>query len=792
MFLRSLITNGAISKAIEQLLVRGFQLLLAVTIICVIVPFSPAMPSGGLDPSWVFGMNQAIAQGMVIGRDISFTFGPYASIYTKTYHPATDHLMLFGSLYFALSYVLVIFMLVRNSGWFLVFGFWLFLVGSLAADSLYFSYPLLVSVICFMVNGGHTEKDIKKDLRLTEIVILFLPLGLLPLIKGSFLIICAVAVGLVAISFGLRGKWRFVAVAIITPIISVIIFWSFSGQAIENVYFYFKSMAPIISGYTEAMATDGPADEIYLYILAVCVLLLVIISENDVPLVHRALSFFGFSAYFFISFKGGFVRHDGHALMAGTAVMFASFVMAFSYRSPAIFIVFALSFGAWINIDQNYAKTSTNGLLSRLESTYTSAWFGAKSRVTGSNELKLIFNEAIKKLNNQAKFPIFKGNTDIYSFNQAYLIASGNLWNPRPIFQSYSVYTSSLAQMNKEHLFGKNAPDNVIFRIEPIDGRLPSIEDGASWPALLNHYGPSAKSNDFLYLHRKNDSHSSDEIFLSSGTYSFGEIVSVPNESAPIFAEVLIKPSFIGRLVNIFYKPSQLQIVLELVNGKKVTYRLIAGMASSGFVLSPLIETTDEFGLLYGGIDYLDEKLVKSFSISPVDWMFQWAKTYEVTFKKISLSQKTDVSNIYIFDKLVGDIYKHKISLAAKCDGNIDELSGISPAIKSSVGGLIKVRGWLAKSVERGVVGDSVLLALRDSAGKYQFLSTKKVMRSDVGAHFKNPTLDLAGFVSTGYVGTLSGDYILGLAYTEGDQVRVCPQFNIPISFKGASAHVEK
>lgn len=787
MILRSLTTHGAIPKGIEQLLVRGFQLLLVITIICVIVPFSPAMPAGGLDPSWVLGMNQAIAQGMVIGRDVIFTFGPYASIYTKTYHPATDHLMLFGSLYLALSYGLAVFLLVRNSGWFLVGGFWLFLVGSMGAgDSLYFSYPLLVSVICFMANGGHPKEDINKDLRLTKIFILFLPLGLLPLIKGSFLLICTVAVVLVAISFMLRRRWGCVAAVIITPIASAIIFWNLSGQVTEDFYLYFKSMAPIISGYTEAMAANGLENEIYLYLLAVFVLLLFVFSEKDAPLAHRVLSFLGFSAYFFIAFKGGFVRHDGHAMMAGTAIMFASFVIAFAYRSPYVLIAFALSFGAWIYIDQHYAKTSTNGLLNRVESTYTSAWLGVKSRLAGGSELKSSFNEAIKNLSNQAKIPILKGTTDIYSFNQAFLIASGNVWNPRPIFQSYSVYTPSLAQINREHLLGKNAPDNVIFRVEPIDGRLPSIEDGASWPTLLNNYEPSGSSSGFLYLHRKSIiSQVTENVFLRGDTYKFDETIQVPDESSPIFVEVLIKQNLMGKLFNLFYKPSQLRISLKLHNDREVTYRLISGIASSGFVLSPLIENTDEFGLLYGGLGYLDEKLVKSFSISPIGRKHLWEDTFEVTFKKFKLNQNIDISKIYELNRVIGKIPKKNISLVTKCDGAIDVLNGASPATKSSVSKLITVSGWLAKSVDDGVVGDSVIVVLRDSLGEYRLLSTKRIMRPDVSAYFKKSTLESSGFVSKIDVSSIGGDYFLGLAYTEGDKVRVCPRFNIPINVNG-------
>lgn len=77
---------------------------LLITTIAIFVPFSPEMPGTGLDPSWQFGINQAMAQGLSFGKEIIYSFGPYASIYTRLFHPSTDFMMLSGSLYLALSY----------------------------------------------------------------------------------------------------------------------------------------------------------------------------------------------------------------------------------------------------------------------------------------------------------------------------------------------------------------------------------------------------------------------------------------------------------------------------------------------------------------------------------------------------------------------------------------------------------------------------------------------------------------------------------------------------------------
>ncbi len=45
-----------------------------------LMPFAPGMPTGGIDGSWPYGLNEAIARGYVFGRDVVFTFGPLASV----------------------------------------------------------------------------------------------------------------------------------------------------------------------------------------------------------------------------------------------------------------------------------------------------------------------------------------------------------------------------------------------------------------------------------------------------------------------------------------------------------------------------------------------------------------------------------------------------------------------------------------------------------------------------------------------------------------------------------------
>ncbi|MDD2815892.1 MAG: hypothetical protein PHP00_09160 [Thiotrichaceae bacterium] len=104
----------------EQIGTVGLALLSLITSIVTFVPFTPEIHASGIDASWMLALNQAVAQSLRFGTDIIFTFDPYAAIYSQSYHPATDSMMLWGSLYLALSYWFALIWLMRG-----VQGYWL-------------------------------------------------------------------------------------------------------------------------------------------------------------------------------------------------------------------------------------------------------------------------------------------------------------------------------------------------------------------------------------------------------------------------------------------------------------------------------------------------------------------------------------------------------------------------------------------------------------------------------------------------------------------------------------------
>ena len=80
------------------------------------VALAPGLPAPQLDSGWQFGMNEATAMGLV-GKGLVFTFGPYASLYTSQYFPATNGLMLAGDVLLAAAAIAGSLCLARAGTW---------------------------------------------------------------------------------------------------------------------------------------------------------------------------------------------------------------------------------------------------------------------------------------------------------------------------------------------------------------------------------------------------------------------------------------------------------------------------------------------------------------------------------------------------------------------------------------------------------------------------------------------------------------------------------------------------
>ena len=765
---------------------------LCLTILAVFIPLNPAMPLAGLDMSWMMAMNQAIAQHLVFGKDIVFTFGPYASIYTKLYHPATDRLMIWGSLFLGASYFALLLLLGKGQRMYGTLLYGLFLAAFLnSRDTLLLSYPLMLALVVYRLTlpDDHGVKlKLAKPLEIAFAVLLA-PLGLLPLIKGSLLPICAAtAILCCGLFWGARQRIPAIA-AIVSPAISCVLLWGAAGQPVLALPRFFLSTQQIISGYTDGMASGGDSLEWLLYILASVPILLAVTRTVRPQGGSRWFLAACYVLFLFTAFKAGFVRHDQwHDVTAGSSILAAALLLMFVVRGRRSLLPLMMAALAWAYTNHSSFKAVADDVSLHTQMTFQGALQGARIRLKGRGQLERQYGEHIAAI--QREFPIERtpGTTDIYSDNQSWLLASENIWAPRPVVQSYSAYTPELAELNLRHLEGGGAPDNILLKVEPIDGRLPSLEDGLSWPALINGYVAQRLDGQSAYFRKRTTGQKpllAIEHELYRATHKFGEEVSLPDSNDPLFARMEIHPTLIGRTLSFLFKPPQLYISVKLRDGRMRAYRALSNVMRADFLITPLVNSTEEFALLAaGGNKYLAANQVKSITMSSDDrhgWF--WNPAYSLSVRKIGLQKNTEIENATLFDKM-SDEMPASLSPPStlKCEGSIENVNGIPPSHDTAtVYGTLFLNGWMAIAVRDAIVPDSVHVSLKSESGRTLYIEAHSTPRNDVKQHFNQPGMPDPGYAALIDVSSLKGRYMLGLARTYKGNLGVCQQFKLPL-----------
>lgn len=771
--------------------------IVGITVILAFTPLLPVMPSAGLDPSWAYAMNEAVALGLSFGREFIFTFGPYAAIYTKVYHPGTDSIAQFGGFLIGICSAVLLLLLTRGASllWALIFCL-LIITIIYVRDPLFFSYPLLLVLAIYRITLPEGNKYAIHLPKKMEILFscLLLPLGLLSLIKGSYLI---VSVLISALSFAIFWRTERKSLAYYSlafPFVSAVFFWLVSGQSALDIPHYLINMMQIISGYTDAMAAKGKTLEIVYYIIAATGILYIIATLKNTPNHSKVFLFAATASILFLTFKGAFVRHDIHAIIASTMIIIVATLLKLAVEHRHMNLIIALCFISWFYTDKRHVNTSTAKVYTNIKDFYKNAKYGIKDRQAKNNIILARFDEKNLTIQKDHLIPLLYGTSDIYSYNQSHLIASGNIWSPRPVFQSYSVYTPKLAKINEEHLYSDRSPDNIIFKVEPIDRRLPALEDGASWPAIINNYAPVTTNNGFLIVKKKGSSNTpADLTKIYSGEHQLGSTIVIPDSNSAIFAEIDIERTLVGRLLSFMFKPHELSITLEMHSGQTITYTMISTMAKSGFIISPFIENTNDFILLFYQSLFPNRKYVKSISIFPTDGnSIFWRDTFSVKLSQLDLPDNGNVTELVEFDQITGQAHGYTITATpVQCEGKIDSFNGSPPNIvATNASGILAVRGQLAISFNDNIVPDDIYAVLTDRNGVRKFIKTHIITSPDTNKHSKHPKSTLVHFNFMTDVSSLEGDFQFTIARARTEKLELCeqPEFNFPINLKQTSS----
>jgi hypothetical protein len=546
----------------------------------------PLPPGLGLDPSWGAGLQMAVHEGLVFGRDVVFTYGPFGFLSVPTLW--FDGL---GSLAFAYS-VLVHFAACTLVLWAAnrIFARPVAFFVAILASS--FLGPPLVLVALFgsvSVAAGWVGGRIE---RLFPFLIAVLAaFGFLVKVNFGVEIVAIGAVALLASPWP-RSLSRLAAFAA-TFVASLLVLWLLAGQPLGALPDYVSLSNAVISGHSEAMplTEPGPGSQvIFALVVIVGFVVATWMLNADQERRQRVMLTLMIALFGFFSFKEGFVRQDdGHIGLFASAIVSAWFVLGWKRElrwpgivSLAVVLAVAASFQPG-SIDPigKYEKAQEQ-ITTMLDS-------GKRHQITEEGRHNILTGTGVEA-NIVSKLPGSTVHLAPYETTVAW--ALGVTWKPLPIFQDYLAYRSQLDRANADMARSSDGPDLILQRVDTgaIDGRYSGFNAPEANLAILCHYSPEVINGEWMLLRKGNDRCGAERP-LGEAHGNFGEPIAVPQGPPNSVVVARVHGAEVGGLERIRSflfraKPRFIELITKPGTGSPGYYRLVPGTAQDGLIMS--------------------------------------------------------------------------------------------------------------------------------------------------------------------------------------------------------------
>jgi hypothetical protein len=560
-----------------------------------------------LDKSWCLFYHYTFRSGIQFGRDLLFEYGPWGFCLNSYYVPKTFSWALLARGVIAAGIFAGLWRLAKNLGMYAIFGaIWIITVvlwGNLRweQDGLFFLMCLLPILIIA------TDKEEQPLLR-WEIIVLAAGMAMAALCKFSFMMLGVGTIGLVSLYQIMR--LRRAPVLAMFYIGWLLLGWVAAAQSIFNLPRYVISSWELARGYSIAMSEIGPdffMIPVFLVISAfITILLTSIFWRRD--RVMGAIVFIATGVTLFFCFKEGYTRQDGHEYTATSGLAsVACMMLPIAWRSSTRAwqrwgSVLLMAASIWC-LTQTYHRMFGlefgSSSLSRETDLIESGWANGGRWIIGGGHIAAfdaIYNQDQDKIRVANPLPHVTGKVDVVGDFQAAAIAAGMDLKEQPVFQSYAASDRRLQEANRRALIETDAAENLLFQNTPIDYRYPSLDGSVSWPQLLSSYEITDFTHDVLVMRRRSQPERWSLRSLGTVECHLNQDVTVPNMGdAPIWANIDIKPTFAGMLESTLFRATEVYLKVLTTDDKKYSFRVIPDMMSSGFLLSPLVQTTRDF-----------------------------------------------------------------------------------------------------------------------------------------------------------------------------------------------------
>jgi len=720
-----------------------FALIVFVALITIPGSYEPL--TGGIDPSWIWGLNAFPDAGFRWGRDLIFSYGPLGYLA----HPLDVGKNLQDAVLIQLGVHAAVFGTVG-----LVFTrrkriapVLLFLTAYpvLFAFGLEFDYQL-------MATSGLLASAAIELSSGALLVLSAAAASLLLFIKfGSG--VAAITMLIVAGTLWLKHRLPVKPLALATVaylLVASLLDWYFVGSA-RGMMNFLSLSASLARGYNDAMSITPP----YPPLLAAYVLLGLTVAVTYKATKDRlavSLPLLIFAGPLVFAFKHSFVRADwGHIPFFFGLLWWATIaavLFATERRAKVISLLLLASNGTL------FSATADRAVMSQRAGAIVDVVTGmhAAPRLAALIDFRATrkdvrhasgaYVRVTDRLPEAWRQEIGRRSVLVLPWELGLCPANDLVCVPYPTLQMYATLTRHLDLWTAGRLRNQ-APEYAIVDVDAIDGRNMLWDCPETWLALMERWEVVRRATDRprLLLRRREAKQDWTEDRLESGMGQIGDWIDVPRAPGPVRVAIDLHESISGWLRRTFFRSDPVVLQVTTESGNARAYRIVVDTARSGLLIDAMPRRSDELADLFDccrttepvrrirltgpGVTAFDQ----GFSIT-------WSQLRGTLWVRNPTSKPYAKPRLVAGDPLMSiDIINNEAVAAAK-----------NPLVVRDTRGIIDVAGW---AVDREALAPANGVVLRWDDGRIETHAEYGLDRKDVAAYFGVPAYQFSGYSST-------------------------------------------
>jgi hypothetical protein len=554
---------------------------------CAAWPAATLAPSVGLDQSWGFGLASSAVHHIEWGPDLDFAYGPLGFLTVRTLYFGSTAALAFVCQFvilwalFTLLYRFIRATLPLPVAVLVSYGIGATTVALVDLGDLLMAPTFLLAILAVRHQQPRVRRFLITVIAVVSAAGFFIKFadGLIPLV-----------IVVVIVSIGPR-KTRVLdgLLPAVTFAVVLVAAWWATGNGLGSLPTYFRYSADVAGGYSSAMQLEiGRTDEwwyagIVLVVTGILTFLCVR-SRGRREQIGTALILI---VYAWWALKEGFVRHDGHDLIF-FGLMFVTLAV-FDVSLPRFRLYYITTVGVVGIIVWSAAGAVPANLLALSADVHG---FGSQINTIVSRKDRTATTDAartkmqqIYALNPTMLTELENHSVAIEPWENSVAWAYPTIrWDPEPVLQAYSAFTSSLDALDSQFIASPRAPARILEQpSEAVDGRDPTFEPPTTTATVVCHYDQLDASSTWQVLARVSN-RCGPTRFISSQTATMGMSVRVPvgPSGTMVVARISLHLPLTYKLASIVLKPP---ITYLSVPGAR--YRFVVGTADDLHLMRP-------------------------------------------------------------------------------------------------------------------------------------------------------------------------------------------------------------